>query len=115
MKQTSEYVYEKLSSFDSGRITGIYPLIAEAETRYPFCVYQVDRKPSYSKVGFFEYEVQIRIISENYDELMFLVDDLNEYLKQFRELIYLGTTPQINIDKPSEFVIVSSYQMFKNT
>lgn len=118
MKQTSGVVNTNIKSYDDangsplgGRISPIY---APVEDDYPFCVYRVDRKPSTTKEGYYEYEVQIRIVNTNYDALCDLIDGLTIHFQQYKEFIDQGTESAANPDKTEEYIMTLTYQLFKN-
>ncbi|MDH7444676.1 hypothetical protein [Aquimarina sp. 2201CG14-23] len=119
MRQTSDLINAYLTGFNSEydgiKLTDVSPIVAWQDAKYPFAVFKIDRRPAYSKNGMFEYDVQIRIISENYESLMDLTDGLTEFLDQYKELIYQGTESEINPDKPSEHIITNTYQIIKNS
>ncbi len=118
MKQTSDIVSANIKDFDAmnafpfnGRISPIY---GPVEDVYPFCIYRIDRRPSATKEGFFEYEIQIRLVSADYDSLCDLVDGLADHFKQYNEFFDQGTESSANSDKPSEYIMTLTYQLFKN-
>ncbi|WP_106793976.1 hypothetical protein [Aquimarina sp. Aq78] len=118
MKQTSDLVSANIKAFDvansspfDGRISPIY---APIEDEYPFCVYRVDRKPNSSKQGLYEYEIQIRIVNTDYDALCDLIDGLTIHFKQYKEFFDQGTESAANPDKTEEYIMTSTYQLFKN-
>lgn len=118
MKQTSDFIKKVIDEFNANdnRITATYPLIGEADAKYPFVTYSVERRPRISKDGFFEYEIQVRVIHTNYNNLCIIIDEFDSFVDENyrRELNYQGTEPEINPDKPEEYIITSTYVLTKN-
>ncbi|QLE02884.1 hypothetical protein HX109_15395 [Galbibacter sp. BG1] len=119
MKQTSDLVYQYIKAFDDANGTPfngmISPILGPVEDTYPFCVYKVERRPTFSKNGCFEYDVQIRLVADDYDKVCELADALAIDFEAYYEFFYQGTESDINTDKPTEYVLTLTYQLLKNS
>ena len=118
MKQTSDFIKKVIDEYNvtDKRITATYPLIGEADAKYPFATYSVERRPRFSKDGLYEYEIQVRVIDLNYNNLCIIIDEFDSFVDEnYRSVLnYQGTEAEINPDKPEEYILTSTYVLTKN-
>lgn len=115
MRLASDTTYGILKDFEDNNGTpfggDIFPMVAEIKASYPFCVYQVDKSPSFSKDGLHDVTVRITIVDEQYENLCDLADALELHMDGYNHYIYESTQSGVNNEKPEELNISITYNL----
>ena len=115
MKQISESTYSLLQGFNKGlpkekQLQGIYPIVARAETKAPFVVYQVEERPRFSKEASYSYGITFRLVGGSYDHLLELQEALNLYIETRYPWRYTGTITGVYTDTLVDYTLEMTYE-----
>lgn len=80
-------IYPKMNS-----ICSTYPLVAENSVKFPFAIYRTTAtRPQNSKDGIYDwiYNIEIRVVSDKYDEACDLSIEMADALAEFEDTLDL--------------------------
>lgn len=104
--QSKLYSVGKLIYPKMNEICHTYPLVAENSTTFPFAVYRTTAtRPQNSKDGIYDwiYNIEIRVVSDKYDEAVDLSIQMVDALAEFED------TLDFRIEEVSEDYLEDAY------